>query len=377
MTEPPEPTPRPGAPASLSRDDVVHVARLARLDLTDDEVDLFTAQLRTVLDHAADVAALDLSHLAPSSHPHRRSRTCCDPTSRARASTGTRSWRRHPGRGPPLPRARGSAVRHRDAGARRLAAEVRCRASARAREATEEALDAVAASDGEVHAFLSVLATEARAEADAVDAAVAAGRDPGPLAGVPVALKDNLCTRGVADDLRLEDPRGLAPALRRHRGGAAAGRRGGGARQDQHGRVRHGQLDGELGLRPDAQPAATRARCPGGSSGGSAAAVAAGFAPLALGSDTGGSIRQPAALCGVVGMKPTYGRVSRYGLVAFASSLDQIGPFATTVEDAALLFDVIAGHDPLDSTSLPSVPDRPSRSCATASRACGSGCAAS
>ena len=125
-------------------------------------------------------------------------------------------------------------------------------------------------------------------------------------------------------------------------------------RQDQPRRVRDGLVHGELRLRADAQSARSFERVPGGSSGGSAAAVAAAFAPLALGSETGGSIRQPASLCGVVGVKPTYGAVSRYGLDRLRRVLDQIGPFATTVTDAALLFDVIAGPDPLDSTSIPS-----------------------
>ncbi len=156
----------------------------------------------------------------------------------------------------------------------------------------------------------------------------------GPLAGVPIALKDNLCTRGIPDDLLVAHPRGLAPALRRVGGGAPARRRGHRGGQDQHGRVRHGLVHRDSAFGPTRNPHDTT-RVPGGSSGGSAAAVAAGFAPLALGSDTGGSIRQPAALCGVVGLKPTYGAVSRYGLIAFASSLDQIGPFATTVADAA------------------------------------------
>lgn len=244
-------------------------------------------------------------------------------------------------------------MKHDTATAREIAGAVRAR-TVSAEEVTRAALARLDASDPKLHAFLQVFHAEAVDHARAIDARVARGDAVGPLAGVPIALKDNLCLawgRTTAASRILENYESpfTAAAVQRllDAGAVVIGK----TNCDEFAMGSSGE---NSAFGPTRNPW-DESRVPGGSSSGSAAAVAAGIVPIALGSDTGGSIRQPAGHCGVVGLKPTYGRVSRYGLIAFASSLDQIGPLTRTVDDAALALSVMSGIDPLDATSA----DRP------------------
>lgn len=214
-----------------------------------------------------------------------------------------------------------------------------------------KAYDAIRARNEELNVFLHLDVEGAEKIAADVDARVARGENVGPLAGVPIAIKDNLCQIGIPTTCSSKILDGWKPPYNAtviDRLVAAGAVPVGKTNLDE---FAMGSSTENSAFGPTRNPL-DPSRVPGGSSGGSAAAVAADMTPLSLGSDTGGSIRQPAALCGLVGMKPTYGLVSRYGLIAFASSLDQIGPFSKTVLDSAVLLETIAGYDPMDSTSL-------------------------
>lgn len=218
-------------------------------------------------------------------------------------------------------------------------------------EITQEALDRIQALEPKLHSFLHVTAQQALEQARAVDAKISAGEEIGLLAGIPIGVKDNMCTKGIPTTCASRILENFVPPYEStvtqkllDAGAVVVGK----TNLDE---FAMGSSTENSAYQVTANPWDT-SRVPGGSSGGSAAAVAAEECVVSLGSDTGGSIRQPASFCGVVGMKPTYGLVSRYGLVAYASSLDQIGPFGRSVEDTAILLNAIAGYDPQDSTSL-------------------------
>ena len=357
----------------ISQDDVRHVASLARLHLEPGEAERMTGELAKILDHIDKIGELDLAAVEPTAH-------VLDVVNVMRADKPRSSWpreeslqeragreRRH------VPRAEDGSVslglhpqRLTAREARRLLTEGEIAAS----ELAKLYLDQIERVEPDVHAYLLVTADNAIRYSTEIDREMGATR--GALAGLPMAVKDNMVTEGVVTTAGSKILAGYQPI---YTAGAVARLFG-----DHVVMLGKTNLD-EFAMGSSTENSAYGATrnpwdlrtVPGGSTGGSAAAVAAGEALWALGSDTGGSIRQPAALCGIVGMKPTYGAVSRFGLIAFASSLDQIGPLTRSVGDCALLLRHIVGRDPSDSTSvelpfeveLPTA-DRPRPGCASA-----------
>ena len=357
----------------IDREQVLHVARLARLELTDEEVERMSQELSAVLDHIQVISELDLDGVPPTTHvvevsnalrpdvvapslpPRSRWPTRRPSPTAASASRARRPDERHRApdkvdqEGPAQPQREGPARRAHGADGRRRGRRDRAR-RARARASCSRPTAPPPAAD-DLNAYLWVAD-------EAPDPAAAAGT---PLAGVPVAVKDLFCTEGVPSQAGSKILEGYRPpytAIGRRAPRAAGAPLLGKTNQDE---FAMGSSNENSAFGPVLNPW-DHTRVPGGSSGGSAAAVAAGSAPWALGTDTGGSIRQPAALCGIVGLKPTYGTISRYGMIAFASSLDQAGPLTRDVTDAALLLRHMVGQDRRDSTSVGFPGDVASRS---------------
>ena len=326
----------------LSHEEVERIAALANLALTDRERDLFARQLADILGYAEQVSKVDTQGVTPTSHVL-YDQTVGAKTRSCRRCRATRRWRTRRTRraGRALQSSPGDwrmthtwtarTIRDRVASGE-ISATAVCRAF----------LDRISALNGRLHAFLDVDEERALARAAEIDRAARRWKSL-PLLGVPIAIKDNISTRGVRTTAGSRQLAKLRAAVRRDRHPATGSGRRDRPRQDEPATSSRWARRPKIPRSGPTRNPWALDRIPGGSSGGSAAAVAARLAPVALGSDTGGSIRQPAALCGVVGLKPTYGRVSRYGLIAFGSSLDQIGPITHSVEDAALLLAAMAG----------------------------------